>query len=229
MNFLDLLFPKRCVGCGRIGHYICSSCRKLIIPVAINECICPVCEKPAIAGFTHPRCRTRYTPDGLTSFFYYNTVVREVVKTIKYRFVRDVGSEIVGLIPISAFEVGSLAGASDIVLIPVPLHVSRLRHRGFNQAETLGYLVAKRLRIPMCADVLVRITRTTPQVEKKDRKDRLENMKNVFSIASHNPMVPYKKVILFDDVFTTGATIRAAAGVLKRHGVQFVWAVTMAR
>lgn len=229
MNFLDLIFPKRCVGCGKIGKYICNSCRKLIIPVAPNECVCPVCERRALAGITHPRCRAPYTPDGLTSFFYYNNVVREAVRTIKYRFVRDIAQEFVGLIPFSAYEIRSLVGASNTALAPMPLHISRLRYRGFNQAETLGDFIAKRLRIPIKTDLLLRTKITTSQVEKRDRKERLENMNSVFAISPNLVASQYKNILLFDDVYTTGATMRAAAGVLKRHGVQFVWGVTMAR
>ncbi len=228
MEILDLIFPKRCVGCGKIGRYVCRACRKLITPIAPNECICPVCEKPAIAGITHPKCRTRYTPDGLTSFFYYTTVVRDAIKTIKYRFVRDLASEIVNLVPLSAYEVRSLAGDATTALVPIPLHVSRLRYRGFNQAETLGGLVANRLHIPVRVDLLKRTKLTTPQVE-KDRKERLRNMEHVFSVSKISGVFQYKNILLFDDVFTTGATMRAAASVLKRQGVQYVWGVTMAR
>src|SRR5437773_1258128 len=99
MNLLDLIFPKRCVGCGKVGRYICVSCQKLILPIALNECICPMCEKPAIDGITHPRCRTKYSLDGLTSFFYYTTVARQVIKAIKYRFVYDMAHTFVGLVP----------------------------------------------------------------------------------------------------------------------------------
>jgi competence protein ComFC len=229
MNFLDYIFPKRCVGCGRIGRYICNTCRKLIIPVAPNECVCPVCDRRALAGITHPRCRGRYAPDGLTSFFYYNTVTREAIRTIKYRFVRDVASEFVDLIPLSAYEIRSLVGATKTALVPIPLHTSRLRYRGFNQSETLGDLIAKRLSIPIRNDLLLRIKVTTPQVEKRNREKRLQNIHNVFSISSDFIASQYRNILLFDDVFTTGATMRAAAGVLKRHGVQFVWGVTMAR
>lgn len=229
MNILDFIFPKRCVGCGKIGKYICNSCKKLIIPVAPNECVCPVCERRALAGITHPRCRGRYTPDGLTSFFYYNTVTREAIRTIKYRFVRDIAQEFVDLVPLSAYEIRSLVGAAETALVPAPLHPSRLRYRGFNQAETLGRFIAKRLSIPIRNDLLFRKKITIPQVEKRNREERLQNLKDVFSVAQNSIASQYKNILLFDDVFTTGATMRAAASVLKRHGVQFVWGVTMAR
>ena len=105
-----------------------------------------------------------------------------------------------------------------------------MRDRGFNQAEVLGKLLARRLHIPLRTDILRRVKKTTPQVEMKDRKERLRNMKNIFEI---NPATieqwNNKTIILFDDVFTTGATMRAAGETLKRAGAKRVWALTMAR
>ena len=216
MNLLDLVFPKRCVNCGRVGKYFCDKCRLLIRPIADNEQICPMCGRLALDGITHPRCRTRYSLDGLTSFFHYSGPVQKAIKALKYRYVSDLAEEFVSLVPKFSFP-------KPCTLIPVALHPSRLRYRGFNQAEELGKL----LRIPMQTDILRRIKATQPQAEMK-RSERLENMKNVFSIHNSKFTIP-DSVLLFDDVFTTGATMRSAANVLKRAGVKRVWAVTMAR
>ena len=220
MKLLDILFPKRCVGCGRLGRYFCDSCTKMIQIILPTEAICPMCGRAGLDGKTHLRCQTRYSIDGLTSFFRYDGVVRKGVKAIKYRMTYDIASEFVNLVP----EMTLPFQKSHIILIPIPLHISRLRERGFNQAEVLGKFLAGRLNLPMRTDILSRIKKTTPQVEMKDRDKRLKNMTDVFAagkVASN--------IILFDDVFTTGATMRSAANVLKRAGVRWVWAVTMAR
>lgn len=229
MNLLDLLFPRRCVGCGRIGGYFCTMCRRSVRPVASNELVCPVCGRLAIDGITHPKCWTRYSPDGLTSFFRYDGIVRTAVKTLKYRLVSDLAGEFVSLVPSV-----TVAALSRIVLsrhirsfVPVPLHVSRLYERGFNQAEVLGGAVSARLQLPVRTDMLRRTRRTVPQVEKSNRQERLKHMEGVF--AAQSVADGDSGVVLFDDVFTTGATIRSAANALKRVGVPFVWAVTMAR
>lgn len=221
MKLLDILFPKRCVGCGRLGRYFCDSCTKMIQIILTNEAICPMCGRAALDGKTHPRCQTQYGIDGLTSFFRYNGVVRKGIKTIKYRMVSDIASEFVNLIPQQTLPFQK----SHNIIIPIPLHVSRLRERGFNQAEVLGMHFCRRFEIPMVTDVLVRKKRTVPQVEMKDREKRLKNMASVFAVNKASP----KCVMLFDDVFTTGATMRSAANILKRAGVRRVWAVTMAR
>jgi len=231
MNVLDFVFPKRCIGCGRIGRYFCGQCRQEMRPIPSHESICPVCEGAAIDGATHPKCRTRYGLDGLTSFFHYDGIIRKAVKTLKYRLISDLATEFISLVPLSPSAwILRHARNDNMVLVPIPLHQARLMERGFNQAEVLGTVFAERLHIPIKTDILRRTRKTTPQVEMKKRKERLENMKNVFNIASDaHTHDRFDAAILFDDVFTTGATMRSAANVLKRNGFKQVWAVTTAR
>ena len=230
MHLLDLLFPKRCVGCGKVGKHFCNHCISSIKIIQTNEAICPVCEKPAIDGATHPRCRTAYTIDGLTSFFRYDGVVRKAVKAIKYRFVSDLAKEFVDLIPEALLSNLYTLSPKPYFLVPIPLHWLRLRDRGFNQAEVLGGLFAAYLHTRVGTDILTRVKLTTPQVKMKTRDARLANMDGVFAVS--NDTLTHRRIdaiVLFDDVFTTGATMRAAANVLKRAGVGWVWGVTMAR
>jgi len=188
-----------------------------------------MCEKPAIGGVTHPRCRSRYGLDGLSSFFYYNHIVRAAIKEIKYRFVSDLAHEFISFVPLSAYEMYALKGDTSAFLVPVPLHKTRLRYRGFNQSEVLGKLLAVRLQIHVRTDILGRTAVTVPQVELPNKDMRLSNMNNVFGINKPAPALKGSTILLFDDVFTTGATMRSAANVLKRGGAKVVWAVTMAR
>lgn len=185
-----------------------------------NETICPLCERPSFVGTTHPRCKTPHAIDGLMSFFRYDEIIKTAIKALKYRFASDLALEFVDLIPASSFP--------RATLVPIPLHQSRLRYRGFNQAELLGTMIAERLHIPVRTDLLKRILNTAPQVKMKDRDKRLMNLKNAFSILHSSFSIPHS-VLLFDDVFTTGATMRAAANALKRAGATFVWGITMAR
>lgn len=228
VSVLDLVFPRRCVGCGIVGRYFCAACRKGIQCISQNESICPVCGRPAIDGATHPKCRTRYTPDGLISFFRYDGVVRRAVRTLKYRFVSDLGAEFVSLIPEDSIH-GVVGSAGEhAVLVPVPLHRARFLDRGFNQSQILGHVLSGRLHLPIRIDMLRRTKKTAPQVEMQKREARLKNMEAVFSVSSGIDL-KNTHVVLFDDVCTTGATLRSASGVLKRGGALSVWAVTMAR
>ncbi len=243
MNLLDLIFPKRCLNCWRFGKYFCDRCTQTIRSIGVSETICPICERPAIGGITHPRCQSKYSFDGLTSIFRYDGIIKKAVKSLKYRRVTDLIREFTSLIPPELFEgmfkvchsrpsisLGINSGGNP-VFIPLPLHPARFRDRGFNQAEVLGRLLADRLQIPIRTDILRRAKTTTPQVEMRDRKQRLQNMKNVFEISSHPPisLSSHPAIVLFDDVFTTGATMCAAGETLKRAGARFVWAITMAR
>ncbi len=170
MQFLDLLFPRRCVSCGKIGKYFCNKCTDKIDPRVPT--VCPVCDGLSISGFTHARCQTKYTLDAQISFFYYEGVIRDGIKALKYRFVSDLARDLINLIPQDSL---SLIPKSS-VLVPIPLHSSRMRFRGFNQAEILGKFLAKRLDIPIRTDILIRERYTKPQVEVKDRKKRLKNI-----------------------------------------------------
>jgi competence protein ComFC len=227
---LDIFFPKRCVGCGRVGEYLCISCKDLLVPIADNEGMCPVCEHPAFFGMTHPRCKGRWTPNGLTSFFRYRSVVKKFVGAIKYRLVSDMAEKFVDALSKTSYNMllTTIRNHPDVSLIPIPLHISRLRSRGFNQAEILGARVSSRFGISMDSGILIRVRKTQTQVSMKNRKSRLANTYGAFQINS-NAIVRGRPFIIFDDVFTTGATIRSATKTLKEQGASFVWAVTMAR
>lgn len=237
MDLLSFVFPRRCLGCGKLGKYFCEKCRKTVKLVNPNEAICPVCEKLAIDGATHPHCQNRYALDGLTSFFRYEGIIRKATKSIKYRLVSDLAEEFISLIPSSSCNNLTIQQYNNFVLVPIPLHPARYRFRGFNQAEVLGKLLARRLNIPIKTNIFKRVKKTIPQVDMKDRDERLKNMQNVFALnnLTMKPALPAGRqfnnsfVILFDDVFTTGATLRSAANVLKRAGFKNIWGMTMAR
>ncbi len=228
VSVFDLVFPRRCVSCGIFGRYFCAACRFKVHRIPSNESICPVCERPAIDGATHPRCRTRYTLDGLTSFFRYEGIVRVAVRTLKYRFVSDLGEEFISLVSDECIQSVLLRAGEHAVLVPVPLHRTRLLERGFNQAEILAVALSGRLHLPIRTDMLCRTKKTAPQVGMKKREARIKNMTAVFAVRSGIDL-KNAHVVLFDDVCTTGATLRSAAGALKRSGAVSVWAVTMAR
>lgn len=220
----DILFPKFCVGCGRIGAYICSSCQNFI--ERIVDPICPVCEYYSFDGSTHDRCKSNYTIDGLISFFRYKGVVQKAIKQIKYRFVSDMVSYLVSLADVSTV-LENHASLKDATVVPIPLHSSRQRFRGFNQAVLIGKHLANSSHLDYDESLLKRVRYVKPQVEMKTKKERLRNVQGIFEVpsGSHLPEI----VLLVDDVFTTGATMREAAETLKRSGVKIVWGMTIAR
>ena len=232
-RLLQLLFPRTCLSCGKFGRYCCSSCEKKL--VRITTPICPVCTRPAMDGATHPRCMTRYSLDGLVSCFRYTGLIKKAIKQLKYGKVSDIAAEIGSLCSHEItnstshnFRSFTLFLQTRPVVIPIPLHWRKKQSRWFNQSELLGKHVAEHIGVEMNTDLLVRSIFTKPQTG-QTKEDRLRNMKGVFSIETLlNRSIP-KNIILIDDVWTTGATMRGAGNVLKRAGVQCVWGVTVAR
>jgi ComF family protein len=126
----------------------------------------------------------------------------------------------------AAFDDERLRGCQFDVLVPVPLHPTRQRERGFNQASLLAELLSARISIP-CKPVLKRIRYTTTQTA-LDRAERMENLHNAFRLRK-NADVRGLRVLLIDDVLTTGSTLSECARVLKRAGAMSVHAATAAR
>ncbi|MDP2860980.1 MAG: ComF family protein [bacterium] len=234
MNILDFLFPPRCLGCQKFGSFFCSSCRKKIVFVPQ---VCPVCEKPSVGGKTHLYCQTPYSLDGLVSFYAYEGPVRSALRRLKYKPFAFGGAR--GLVgPALDFVKENPAVFAPFLsflsplthIIPVPLHSSRLRWRGFNQAKVLAEVFAKEWKSEI-AELLIREKETSPQAG-LDIKKRRENIVSAFSLNRRfvsNFDIRISNFIILDDIWTTGATLRAAGMVLKRAGAKTVWGLTLAR
>lgn len=115
----------------------------------------------------------------------------------------------------------------DALIIPVPLHPSRERMRGFNQARLIAYVLGEKLELSVRRDILKKIKKTRPQME-LPREERLKNILEAFAV-SDTAAVRNQTCILVDDVKTTGATLESATRALKRAGAKRVWALTVAR
>jgi len=227
---LDLLFPRRCLGCGREGGYFCASCINLVS--LNNQDICPVCARPSIGGLTHDGCASPLALDGLTVVFNYRGLVKKAIKKLKYRFVSDLAQDLVEVFLSFCGEnkaFSKFCQEEKVALVPIPLHPQRFRWRGFNQAELLGQLITRNLGLKFLPEVLVRTKKTLPQADLA-KKDRQKNIKNAFSVFENCKLkIENWNFILFDDVWTSGATLKEAAKVLKRNGAEKVWGLTLAR
>ena len=107
MNLLDIIFPKRCVACGKIGSYLCEQGKRKI---KVAATFCPVCLKGAVGGTTHERCKGKHSLDGLICLFSYKTPIKEIIHELKYRFVRDLLSIVEKEIKKVARELGTDIG-----------------------------------------------------------------------------------------------------------------------
>lgn len=227
---LDLLFPKKCVGCKKLDTYFCQDCISNILQ---TDLVCPRCEKQAIGGQTHPICKRKYGLDGLWSLGIYQNPLRKAIKQLKYSRVSTLAETLVDIlleywVKYQPFVLDQIKKDQGIgwVVIPVPLHSWRENNRGFNQSSLIGQLLSKKLGLAY-SEALNRIRYTKPQVALKSQS-RHSNIRNAFSINSQFSIVN-SQFLLIDDVWTTGSTLRECCYVLKRNGAKKVWALTLAR
>lgn len=215
----DLFYPQRCVGCSRrASDVLCRGCSDSL--PFISWPFCGRCGAPtAFEVFGCGECRDRdFWFDGARAPLRYEGVGEELVHALKYRGYLPVVEKVMA--PLMAGVLGS--GRFDAV-VPVPLHRSRLGRRGFNQAALMARSVGERISAPVL-DKLKVVRRTRDQVE-LSAGERRTNVAGAF--ASRGPIAG--RILLVDDVFTTGATSSECAEVLRRVGASEVHALTLCR
>jgi competence protein ComFC len=215
----DLFYPERCVGCERrASDVLCRTCfetlpmvgspvcRRCGLPTAFTTYVCEEC-KNVDFGFESAMAPLKYEGVG-----------KKIVHALKYRGYKRVVERLA--VPLMLQVLGD--GRFDAV-VPVPLHRSRLRKRGFNQAELLARGVAERMKATV-SDTLQVVRSTRDQVE-LSAAQRRANVAGAY--AATEPL--RGKLLLVDDVFTTGATMSACAATLLRAGAEEVHAVSLCR
>lgn len=240
--FLDLLFPKHCVNCGREGATVCLNCAQKIIPVVSQ--VCPECGKLEASSMYHEACRKgKYLKGIITSAYFEEGPIREMIHNFKYNGVVELGEPLAGLmvkalkenfkiqisncksiskLKTSKFDIGNW----EFVITFVPLHWRRQAQRGYNQAEILARAVGEKMNI----DVINLLTknRSTKRQAELTGSNRRKNLGGVF-IAQPGIRIKNKRIIIVDDVTTTGSTLNECAHVLKKAGAKEVWGLVVAR
>jgi len=205
---LDILFPRFCLGCGREGRYICDKCNVFISevePIYFQE--------------------EKYGLDALISIWEYEGLIKKLVHQIKYQGLTDIIKELISLIDVEIYYP---------YITYVPMYLKREKRRGFNQAELITKELAEKTSTrggPASWDcqvvsLLEKIKDTKPQM-KLTQEERLENVKNCFVVRGDFSGI--EEVLLVDDVFTTGATMKECTKVLKKAGIKKVWGFALAR
>lgn len=232
---LDLIFPKVCLGCGKLTgksdfDYVCRKCFGGIDLKNTFECI--GCKRQTEYGLTCTFCGKENKIDQLLiAVELTNPLVEKMLKAYKYKFVYNVA------VPLSVIakkcikkllSKGFSLFESNPLLVPMPLHKRRLNERGFNQAELLAKNIADTYHVFYNRDVLTRVANPKHQADIKTREDRINNVKNKFAIKD-GKLVRDRTVILVDDICTTGATLNECAKVLKESGARRVIGFVIAR
>lgn len=161
-----------------------------------------------------------------TFYSYDNELLKKIIHGLKYKFVEDLASPLGTLLIRELKKVEGQIGKPDFI-VPVPLHRKRLLERGFNQSELLALKILEYFEWPVENTVLLRTRMTAPQVS-QDEAGRKENVGNAFSAVDPSKILN-KKIVLLDDVFTTGATMEECAKVLKSAGAKEVLGLALAK
>lgn len=230
-KILSLIFPRRCAICDvvlkRKENNVCLECKTKV--TVVTEPVCKHCGKP-IDSLEEEFCydchgKDFYTKKGFAVWVYDNYMKNSIAQ-FKYGNRREYVSFYVDEM---FYRLGSRLLALEVdALIPVPLHKEKQRYRGFNQAELLADALAKKMHIPVVTDVIIRRKNTKPQ-KGLANKDRYQNMSRAFVINNkcNGYSSELQRVLLVDDIYTTGATIEACARELAQFGVKEVYFVCL--
>jgi len=222
-SFLDLMLPHRCPFCDSICREpLCPDCTDAVRFISPPFCIaCGVPFKSdSIKNHTCGECmKKKRLFSWARGVLIYNDASAKAIHRFKYNkdttFSKALGSIISRYHDLEGFD----------VLIPVPLHIDRLRERGFNQSLLLARAVGKRHRIAVDPFALKRTRWTEPQVNLSG-KERKINVKGAFEVQGN---VRGRSILLIDDVYTTGATVGECSKVLRKNGAREVCVLTLAR
>ena len=224
--------PCRCLVCGRparaadLEDGCCLECKPQLRPQQSG--FCPDCglmyalEAPVSRCL---ECRLRKRPwDGFGFFGPYEGLLREIL--LKFKFQEGLGySRVLQDLMLLAYREHLHPYVPDAIL-PVPLHPARLQYRGYNQSLELGRKLARDLQVRIRPQGLIRLHNTPPQAG-LNRKERLENLKGAFQ--ANRGAVSGKRLLLIDDIYTTGTTLTACAKALRKAGIRELKVLVLAR
>lgn len=218
----DILFPRECLGCGAEDTYLCNVCSGRL-PL-FTEARCPSCKGFSASGEVHPSCRKFSMLDGVLAGAPYNEwMVRRLIATLKYQSISELALPLSELMARKVREHPFFL-EEDWTLVSVPLHRRRFAERGFNQAELFCEHLVRLVGLQK-VNALVRHTSRPPQAT-LGKEDRRMNIKHIFEADAVS--VRHKKILLVDDVYTTGATMNECARMLKGAGAREVWGLVAA-
>lgn len=217
---LDLVFPPRCAACAARGYLLCPACAATI--PYIQPPTCPMCGRHTARPGICPYCRAYPNAlDGMVAAAAFAGPVRECIHALKYEGQRPYAATLAAIARPAFAALPQPDG-----LVPVPLSPRRERGRGFNQSA----LIARHLAgdaMPVASEWLARTRDTPPQVG-QDRAARHANVAGAF-LCPDPAAVRGRRVLLLDDVATTGATLDACARALRAAGAASVHALVVAR
>lgn len=211
MRILDLIFPRKCLACRAEGGYVCEQCWSLVKLRRFQQC--PVCRRRSDRGFSC--CDGDISRLVVTAEYRRGDILSRLIVQFKYKFALELAEKLGALLKIFAGEF------EGFLIVPVPLDKRKMRQRGFNQAEILASYLGP------VFDCLEREYKPVHQAG-ADRAARLGNLAGLFGMRVGFSVLG-RKVLLVDDVATTGTTLSECARVLREAGASTVAAIVLAR
>ncbi len=232
--FLDLFFPAFCLGCKKEGSYLCQDCKELLDILHHQYCLCS--KNPLRLPAKNLKGKCNQCSDRRLSGIYFalsykeKPLTRKLIHFLKYEpyYLKDLAKVTAELISdhLSLLEIPREI-LQEKLIVPVPIELSRKKRRGYNQSEEIAKELSKKLNIPLALGNLIKIKTTKPQAE-LSREERKNNLKDAFIVSSPEELRG-RKILLLDDVYTTGSTMEECAKVLRKSGAKEVWGIAVAR
>jgi len=234
----NLFLPADCKICGQVLEplnfsYICENCWDRVKWLRMPHC--SRCGKPFPASLASrevpsllcAECRQNLSPfKKIFAPTLYEGVMKEAIHLLKYRRKKGIMKRLEKILKVYFFQTDLPFSKFDLV-VPIPLHRKKLKERGFNQAELLARVIATHFGLKLVKNNLKRVKATKSQTS-LSKKQRIENIKGAFQFRNKDKFRA-KKILLVDDVYTTGTTVREAARVLKKAKVREAYVFTLAR
>lgn len=228
---LEVFFPRSCVHCKNAVEasdyeFLCRSCsRELFLSRPPS---CTTCGYPFFGMLSGPKICPHCAElnplfDQGKTLFLAKGPARSIIHELKYRAGFYVLKDVRKIIDQSPYFQSYF---EDAVIVPVPLHATKQRERGFNQSEHIAAMLARATEAHEVQNLLVRTVFTQTQT-RLSRQARHQNVKNAFALASDAVVIPEHNYILVDDVFTTGSTLNACAAVLRKAGATQIKVATL--
>lgn len=209
-NVLHIVYHHTCASCGETGEIICKACKDSFLSVDYNT-VCPVCGRYVGKRILCGECMSlkKYFSEGYFGFIYENRL-KEAIHTFKFKGRPEVGRELVSLIK-NVFI--PFADRTDFI-VPMPITGKRLKERGFNQSYIISSEISRIIDKPVVDSALIKIRETKDQYL-LSREERKKNIKGAFTLKEPE-RIKGKRILLVDDLYTTGFTANEASFALKR-------------
>jgi ComF family protein len=234
-NLIDFLFPKCCVICReKNDNYLCFKCFKTINN--FRNANCPNCGQDTHIGEYCSNCKNKFILTGIMVIGNYkNENLKIIIKNYKYQFIKNLSYPL-ALLLINFLKNNFIPNPilknkkqknnlNNYLLTFIPLSKQRERWRGFNQSELLAKIVSQKLGLKLSSD-LKKVKNSMAQA-KLDKKLRQSNL--ISNFEWQGPNLKGQKIIIIDDVYTTGSTLNEAAKELKKHQAEEIWGLVLAK